>query len=182
MSRIILIIFLWIGASSVSISQSDELLDSLQTQFELAESDTMHCYWLYQQAWVNFRDNSTLAEEYTNQAIAIAENMPDSGNIIKGLYYKGLINRLRGRYDTSLVFLGMALEYYERNSSDMHATGPLFDIAVVHSYLGNYETSIQYYIRELKINEENGRESSVANSLNSIGIINRKLRPIDGCL
>ncbi len=160
-------------------SQQQKILDSLELR--LSNSITAEdSAWAHMRiAWNSLRLNPDESIRRANIGAEMYDKVGDSLGLMRCEYYIGLAYRLKSEYGKSLPRLENAYNYFVSVGDTRASSGPLFNMAVVHSLLGDYEKSMEMYHRELKINEENKSTRGIANSYNSIGIIHKKLEQYD---
>lgn len=162
-----------------NISAQTKVLDSLETQLTNSTTAEDSAWANMRIAWNSLRLNPDESIKRASISAEMYEKLGDSLGMMRSSYYIGLAYRLKSEYGEALPRLESAYNYFVSIGDTRASSGPLFNIAVVHSLLGNYEKSMEMYYEELKINEENNSLRGIANSYNSIGIIHKKLEQYD---
>lgn len=150
-------------------------VDSLKLEVRHAASDSTKILLLRKIAWYYLTRDLDLAREYTDQAYAISTERGYEFQMASCRHYYGLIHRLEGDYSAAIPHFTYALDFYLAEGMEESATGPLFNLAVVYSFIGDWEKSLEYYYRELAINEKYENRRGVGNTLNSIGLVHKKM-------
>jgi signal transduction histidine kinase len=177
MKKSILILFL--GLFTANLYSQNKVLDSLNLRLSNSLSAEDSAWAHMRIAWNSLRINPDESIRHGNISAKTYAELGDSINLIRSEYYIGLAYRLKSEYGEALPRLEKAYNYFVSIGNIRASSGPLFNIAVVHSLLGDYEKSMAMYYKELKINEENKSIRGIANSYNSIGIIHKKLEQYD---
>ena len=178
MKKPLITLMLSIFVLSIS-AQQQKILDSLETH--LSNSTTAEdSAWAHMRiAWNSLRLNPDESIKRASIGAEMYAELGDSLGQMRCEYYIGLAYRLKSEYGEALPRLEKAYNYFVSIGDTRASSGPLFNIAVVHSLLGDYEKSMEMYHEELKINQENNSIRGIANSYNSIGIIHKKLEQYD---
>jgi|GEM_PF-4386537 len=148
--------------------------DSLHSEIARAKTDSARGYWNSRLAWY-FLNQYQLdsAEHYITRARDIHEQLGDERARMVQLHYQGLVHRLKSEFPAALDTFQRVLAYYESVGDTARTTSPLFNLGVVYNLIGDYDRSLQYYYRELEVNERFYGPKSIANSLNSIANLQR---------
>ncbi len=160
---------------STSLATGEALLDSLRRELAAAESDSARIYWHQRLTWTLMGSDVEAALLHNDSSQRIAQSLSDSMALARGDYYRGLALRLKGDYAEAIPSLQQSLAYFEKHGTAMQSTGPLFNLGVVYGLIGNYEKSLEYYFREIAINEAENYDFGRGNTMNSIGSIYRKM-------
>ncbi len=149
-------------------SKADSLLNLLKSSKKQEKIAVLH------QLTRHFiSSNGTLALEYTDDAIALAEelNMPEEK--ATALKNKGTVYFYMGRYRFAEEFYLEAIEIFELAGNLNGAAKVYNNMGVINSRLGNYEKSLEYYQRSMNIKEILGDKQGIAATANNIGEIHK---------
>ena len=151
----------------------DSLVEILQETDDAADRIDI----LRRLAWSSIRTDISMARQYADEIIELAQTAKDTFHIALGTYYLGVIKRQESQCTQAIELLLRSLKLYQSVSADDYSrSGPLFNLAACHEAIGDYEKAITYLLEELEINKRLDLKKSVANSLNTLGTINKKLR------
>ena len=98
----------------------------------------------------------------------------DQGVALSHFYY-GVINRFEGNYYQGIDHIKKYVDHYQRKGDSSRMATGLFQFAVMHVQLGNYQKSLDTYYRIYNIHKSNNYTEGMGFTLQSIGHIQRKL-------
>ena len=76
------------------------------------------------------------------------------------------------KYDTATIILKECLFLLNKEQENKSLKTKLFnEIGLCNYYLGNYDSTLFYYHKVLKINKETNKEKAISTSLNNIGMV-----------
>lgn len=163
-----------------SFSQN-KIIDSLQIVLKTAKEDTAKVKALARLAYEFENSNPDTAIYFANAAIALATKLDYQMGIARAHFYKGsaLINL--AEFDNALKELNAALLIFDRllHSASLGTKAIILDykmrvyteIGNAEYMMGNFSEAMTSFSTCLKISEESGDKSSVADAYNNLGII-----------
>ncbi|MFX0204857.1 MAG: tetratricopeptide repeat protein, partial [Candidatus Hodarchaeota archaeon] len=86
------------------------------------------------------------------------------------LYCKGVVFRIKGKYNLAMEFLEESLALREESSDPYFIAESLNAIGIVCSLKGDMKQALKYFQRSLRLREELGNPQEIASSLNNIGL------------
>lgn len=111
-----------------------------------------------------------VALENINKALNISKGINDSSIISLSLYNLGLCNRKLGNLDIALDYYFKSLDYVGKTN---HNT--FNGISIIYGIMKNFDKSLEYQKKALKIRKELGNKDLIIGSLNNMGIIYQKI-------
>lgn len=147
-------------------SKADSLLDLLKSSRKQEKITVLHQLTRY-----FISSNGTLALEYANDAIALAEelNMPEEK--ATAMKNRGNVYFYMGSYRLAEESYLESIEIFELTGNLDGAAKVYNNMGVINSRLGNYKKSLQYYQRSMNIKETLGDKQGIAATANNIGEI-----------
>ncbi|MFK7937164.1 MAG: tetratricopeptide repeat protein [Saprospiraceae bacterium] len=164
-----LLLFLLFAVNQPLLTAQPALIDSLRLELRQAEGDSARAYWMGRMVWHNLRYDLDTAQYYTTQGRGLTDKLKNPVTINSFRHYQGLIHRMRNDYAAAIDTFKIILDFHQQRNDSVRVTGPLFNLGVIYSALGDYATSMKYHQQELDIRYQLGEERLVANTLNSIG-------------
>ncbi|MEO8146894.1 MAG: tetratricopeptide repeat protein [Bacteroidia bacterium] len=179
-SKAIFLFFILNLFQHFSFSQN-KIIDSLQIVLKTAKEDTAKVKALARLAYEFENSNPDTAIYFANAAIALATKLDYQMGIARAHFYKGsaLINL--AEFDNALKELNAALLIFDRllHSASLGTKAIILDykmrvyteIGNAEYMMGNFSEAMTSFSTCLKISEESGDKSSVADAYNNLGII-----------
>jgi len=146
--------------------EADSLLNLLKSSRKQEKIDVLH------QLTTHFiSSNGTLALEYANDAIALAEELNKPEEKATAMKNRGNAYFYMGHYRLAEESYLGAIEIFDLTGNLDGSAKVYNNMGVINSRLGNYEKSLQYYQRSMKIKETLGDKQGIAATANNIGEI-----------
>jgi len=116
-----------------------------------------------------YTSNFALADEYSSQALLIAEKLGQRKE--EGLAYKylGITDYFRRDFDAAHIHYNEALKIFEATDNLLDQSKVISNIAILYSENGDYKTSIEYNEKALKIRKELDDKKGISISYTNIG-------------
>ena len=115
--------------------------------------------------------NLDSARAYADRIQDLGRSLNDEGGQAYSHFYYGTIARRKADYHIGLDHFQEFTDYYVRKGDSTKVAHALFQMASLHTELGQYETAIQILYRALRIHELEEDPSNANFVLNGIGII-----------
>ncbi|MEA1896805.1 MAG: tetratricopeptide repeat protein, partial [Bacteroidota bacterium] len=147
-------------------SKADSLLDLLKSSRKQEKITVLHQLTRY-----FISSNGTLALEYANDAIALAEELNMPKEKATAMKNRGNVYFYMGSYRLAEESYLESIEIFELTGNLDGAAKVYNNMGVINSRLGNYEKSLQYYQRSMNIKETLGDKQGIAATANNIGEI-----------
>lgn len=161
--------------ASFNVNAQTAYLDSLKKAISLIDNDSLRVRIHFKIAWNSFYMDEEQALAHIDSAQAIAADNNFGREVIVSNHYYGLYYRGRSDYNKAIQYFKKALEGFKAMGDKRGMTAPLYNLGAVYNDLGDLEHSVDYYLQEMKLNEELELYSSVANSCNGIGILYKQM-------
>ncbi|MEO0330989.1 MAG: sensor histidine kinase, partial [Bacteroidota bacterium] len=175
---ILLLLGFYLPSAAQNLSTTDSLKQVLTETTEPAEKLPIY----FQLAYNSFRNDIPQSREYTLQALQLSQQLADSANYYKALFYLGLVHRFEANYDSAMHYFQNVHEYYIENEQESQAVFTLFNMGVISNYRGWWNKSLEYFMEGLQVAEESGEEAMQGEMLNSIGLVHLELKNFDQAL
>ena len=170
LKRIVYTIFILFLGCSV-IAQNRAVIDSLITQLQIVESDTVKADIYNNLCW-NYRvDSPKLGYEYGIKALAIftsQNNIPKQCNVLNKL---GINKRNTGEYSAALDHFYKILDIAEKPSCNLEIAYAYNNIADIYNRLEKFDKAIEFINKALPIFKLEGNNIGIAYNLNLNGTI-----------
>ncbi|RUT78811.1 tetratricopeptide repeat-containing sensor histidine kinase [Ancylomarina longa] len=108
--------------------------------------------------------------ELGSQALALAQNLDYSKQVVKALYYLGTAYYYNNQYDNALDYLLQAHRFASNHDYKKYLADISIQLATVYYQSGKLKKSYDYTITALDIYESQGDSCGVANCQNLLGI------------
>lgn len=170
MIRAILSVCLVTGTLSCFESAAQQkMIDSLKTLLNRAQHDTVRFDLYGRIAWAYLAPRVALdsGRAYADTLTLRAKNN-DTWKM-RNLFYYGAYERFKGNPVAAIRYLAPYIDYYAAQGDSNWVADGLFQLAVVHSQLGDYAQSIAVTHRLLNIDRALHLPRNVAHSLNNLG-------------
>lgn len=115
------------------------------------------------------------ARMYTDSLHEFSNNVDYERGIARSHFYYGVINRFEGNHSEGLEHLETFVKYFREHQDSAKVSSGLYQIATIQSYIGNYSESLAKHYELLNIYKLRKDKNSIANQLNSIGHLLRKV-------
>ena len=160
-----------------TFAQYQETIDSLLIELKTAAEDTnkVHIYRGLSWSYAATRTETTTARAYADSILWLSEKLGFEKGAMRSHLYYGLIDRFEGNYMDALDHLEKYVKYFkEKGDLKLEAFG-WFQIGAVQMQLGDFDKSMVAQEYVLKNYEERENWNGVVATLNSIGIIYKKI-------
>jgi len=180
--NILLVIFLFTGNVTVVTGEDDNhkaswicKIDSLKLLLNqpLSEKQKMEIYYEISDKYNSYEQDSTIA--YANKAIAVALNLNDQ-TILPDFYVKiGVAYCFKNNYDSAYIYLYRAEESAVKQGNKEKEITALSMIAFGYAKQGKYNTAIDYFLKVLKMSDNDRESERYIMALVNLCEINRRL-------
>jgi tetratricopeptide (TPR) repeat protein/two-component sensor histidine kinase len=120
-------------------------------------------------------DRDSAALDSFKDAIAVAENHPDSLVLAKANHGSGLASFRQGDYGSAIVFHRMAMDIADKIGNHSYAANASNSIGVNYLYSGNYPKAVEQYNRALKFAEKVNDSANLGRIYTNLGIVFRRM-------
>lgn len=151
----------------------NQTIDSLKVVWRNTQlNDTTRLNALQKISWDNFvYTQPDSAYYYAQIQYDFAEAKKLKAPMALALHTQGTVQRIKGDYDTALVYLNRSLKIYEQISDQKGLSQSQNSLGIVYEISGDYDKALEYYTSSLKISEEIGNKRGIAYTLSNIGIV-----------
>jgi len=156
---------------SVEAQSLETYKDSISVEIKKTNSDSLRAQRFYKESLYALRslNELELSKQYVDSAMHYSKISGFKDSEAKCHFMYGLLERLTGNYVKALDHLSKNIQYFEKDSTNKAYA--LFQVGVIHSKLGDYETSLKTYIEILNIFEHKKDSFAMASTYNSIANI-----------
>lgn len=158
--------------SSLCFSQGvQKYKDSIALEVNAIASDSVKASRYYKEATYALRrfNDLELSRTYLDSAMHYSRVSGFKDSEAKCHFLYGLLERVSGNYEVALDHLDKNIRYFEKDSTNKAYA--LFQVAIIHRNLGDYQKSLGTYLEILDIFEHKKDSSAMASTLNSIANI-----------
>ena len=164
----LLLIFVYLVISSLSVISGNDLIDSLLNRLPQTNKEEKSATYLLLSEAYRF-DKFSKCINYGDSAIAFAYDLQNEELRAKSLKSVGVSCYFNGEFDLAIEYYNQGLEAY-RNANDLSGVARcLNNIGLVYEELGNYELSTDYYERSGDIAEKIGDRVWLAGIMMNLG-------------
>ncbi len=169
-------IILWNGATAPVCAQLQTELDSLIHMLKTLPEDTakVRVYGQVCYLYTLSRLNNELARQYADSVKQLSEKLTFEGGLFLSHYYYGMIDLDEGNYHEAVHHFHFYQDFCTKLGDSTRVGKALFGLGKAYSNLGDYEKSLAFYYRLVRIYEIENDLHGLANTTNSIGNIYRK--------
>ena len=166
-----LLLLLFSGSEISLQAQSSSEVDSLLKILPGLPDDTnkikkyARLGWLYGET----NSNTDLVKKYADSIQMLSEKLQYERGVALSHFYYGFNARHEGNYDEAQKHLNIFIKYFADAGDSTKVANGLFQLGVVHSYLGHYDQSLSIYFRILNIFKFNKQPYGVSTAFNGIG-------------
>jgi signal transduction histidine kinase len=154
-------------------------IDSLEAVLKTAEDD-LEKLKIYQQLIYQISDQDPIkAIELSEQAIEIAENLPDTVLLPDLFNSIGIAHYYKGNLIISIEYFLKARNDYEMMGQEAKVANMLNNIGITYEEIHNYEKSKEFYFESLRISEKLGNTETITALYNNIGSSYEALNQLD---
>ena len=154
-----------------TLSQAQENVDTLKLQLANT-TKPLEKYDLFNTLASRYmRYNIDSAAFYVDKMKLISDAHSDPILKAKTSVKQGFVSRLRANYPEGIAHFNLAVQLLEQDTSQLYELHlAVFNLGVLHQFLGDYEQSFQFLYRDIGICNQLEKKNLVCNALNSIGI------------
>ncbi|MBJ2175887.1 tetratricopeptide repeat protein [Aureibaculum sp. A20] len=171
----VLYLFIFHLGYSQNIKKNDSLKELLITinpdSLQLKSQVYGNIIWNY----ATTRIKLDSARMYNDTLFAYSKEASFDKGIASSHYYYGFINRLEGNHKEGLEYLEKYIDYARIHKDSTKIINGLFQIAVIHSNMGNFSESLATHYKLLEIYKSRKNKNSEAYELQAIGHLLRKV-------
>ncbi|PSR53803.1 hypothetical protein AHMF7605_09850 [Adhaeribacter arboris] len=113
--------------------------------------------------------NLDLAYQYADSIQIVASHLKSKAGVAAAHYYYGMLARFNGKFTEAIQHLNQYLNFCQTSQDSVGQANGLFQLAVVHHELGNYDKSLEISYRAKKLYEKRGNFFGVARVCMNIG-------------
>ncbi|WP_431158846.1 tetratricopeptide repeat-containing sensor histidine kinase [Winogradskyella poriferorum] len=145
--------------------------DSIALELQGIKSDSLKATRFYRESTNALRryNDLGLSRIYLDSAMYYSKQSGFKDSEAKCHFLYGLLERVSGNNEVALGHLEKNIKYFEKDSTNKAYA--LFQVAIIHRNLGDYEKSLGKYLEILKIFEHKKDSSAMASTYNSIANI-----------
>ena len=125
-------------------------------------------------AYALYRNDPEKTEEYTKEALTLAEAIGYTEGLALANKIAGISYWARNKYSIASEYINKALSIYEEIDDKEGVSSCYINMGVVYMALGNTDQSLKYNLEALKLIEETGDRKNLGSTYNNIGIVYRK--------
>ena len=145
----------------------------------VADSIRMH-HWK-DSSWYYAQRDLDRAQMFSDSLRSLAEKYNDSLFLIVGQYTQGGIEKAAGNNSVAKDHFLSFLAYWEgKENNTQQLSNVYFQLTVVSMNMGNFSESLDYCLKSLDLYKMQKDSASIATTLNSIGMLNRRLKDMKG--
>ena len=157
--------------SSISFSNSQNIIDSLSLALKNCKKDTAKIQILNELALKIYNTNPELCSEYANMAFEISLNENYKKHFAKTLNALAVASWATGNYDKSLEYLFQKLKIHEKNNDKYNIASTYRNIAIIYKETERYQSALDFLNKSLEISEQENYEKEIADIYNMLGVI-----------
>ena len=150
-------------------------VDSLINELKRAEHDTDKITLMLVIARQQLSGNMKEAQDYTEQALAIAKTNNYRNRQDDAYDMLGIICTIKGDYDQALKNYAVAIQINKELNNQIGLAKTYGNLCALYQYKGDIEKAMKAQTESLKISEQLGNKRETATSLNNLGNINSNL-------
>lgn len=126
--------------------------------------------------------NAKLSVSYTEQAIAIAQQLDYDKGLQQGFYYMAIAQYYLYNYDTALVYYRKAINYVDISKSPFELVKIYNNIGAVYDVIDENSRSIEYYKKNLELLKKYKDDEKLATTNINIAIVYTELDNYDSAM
>ncbi len=164
----LVLVFLCLNSFTYSQTQT---LDSLESAFKEATTDSVKAYILKNISWehLNNRSDNEKAEWYIDSLSRFSKKHGLKRFIVISNYQYGVLERQKGNYGKALEYIEKYIKFSRETDQDYEVANGLYQKAIILDDQGKTEESLKIYYDILKIYKDKKDIFSEATTLNAIG-------------
>ncbi len=168
---LIFFLALLLPLKSFAKDDSTELeIKRIKVQISSSPADSTKGRLLLRLAVLNYEKNNSLAIDYINQAIQIANNSDNSALLGRSYYLLGTITTHDTEKDKALDYLLKGLKLFEKLGDEVRINDGYLHIANYFYDIGAYEKAIEYYKKLIVFHHKRKDKNGESIALNNIGV------------
>ncbi|NOZ35355.1 MAG: sensor histidine kinase [Chlorobi bacterium] len=137
----------------------------------MPEKDTSTVNALSELAELYIYQNIDSALMYSNNALALSENLFFYTGTAGAYRELGRINRIAGHYEKALNYFYKALKINDKLKDTLNRGRNFAEISIIHYYQGNLDKSLEFCLKAADIFKKKNISKDLANVYNNIGLI-----------
>jgi adenylate cyclase len=164
-----LLLLIFIFSSSISFSQDNAQVDSLNKAINAASEDTNKVNGLIKLSGIYLGQDNDKALKYANEAKDLADKIKFQEGKAWALKKIGQVYNIQADYVNALQAWKEALAIFEANGLKLGSSNMLNNIGVVYYNKSMEDSAQDYYLRSLKVAEEIKDTLRIATALANLG-------------
>ncbi|MDP5082069.1 MAG: tetratricopeptide repeat protein [Winogradskyella sp.] len=157
---------------STTIRSQNAVIDSLKNELSKhTKKDTTQVYLFNTLAFKNYGVDHNELKKYADSANAIAKAIKYTRGEARSLYMTSIFHLSKNELDAASTNVLEALSLYEKIKDTIGMSTCYDIIGTINNYQGNYDKSIEYYSKAIKIAESKGDKLKASNYLSNIASI-----------
>jgi len=156
-------------------------LDSLKTVVKKTASDADKIE-IYGQLCTTYAGNLgevAVARLYADSVKLLADKLKDESSFATSNYFYGVVERYEGKNSQALDHFQQQIDYCNVSGDSSRIARTLYQMAVVHLALGNYEESLSISYQAMNQYEKAGSGYGMASAYMHLGILFSRLNNVD---
>ncbi|NOX47181.1 MAG: tetratricopeptide repeat protein [Chlorobi bacterium] len=135
------------------------------------ESDTLKPKYINDLVWrIKFSDPDT-SLILLDQSEALSEKLDFADGLGNSYNSRAVIYTVRGKFDSAITYYNLAIDQFERINDPHGVAFCVGNIAVMFNFQSNFDSTMFYNLKALKIRKDNGLDKEVAKSNINLGVI-----------
>ncbi|MBU3010104.1 tetratricopeptide repeat protein [Polaribacter vadi] len=154
----IIILFLFLTSLTVNAQDLDSVFTAKKEVVNLIKTDEEKIKFLYECGEFFYNINIAKSEYFYAKALSLNK---DKSNTMKGraLFKLGLIEKKKGNLSTSLRYLNIAKDIFEKTNDFERLASVTFDIAYVYRYKKQEKKEFEYYKKAFKFTKKGDKKN-----------------------
>lgn len=166
----IIILFILIASTSISLSQ-DKQLDSLYSNLERFGEDTNRVNTYNSLAFKLNKSKLDMSLFFAEKAKELSTKLLYENGLISAYSNIGIAHYLKGEYSVALENHTKAAKILENHKNRRRLSAVYNNIALIYLDLGKYSSAENYFLKSLKIDLKRGDNRGIGESYNNIGTV-----------
>lgn len=166
--------------------KAQNIIDSLELVLknQAALDDTQKVYLLTRlsNAYLQYAQKVDTAKIYIEQALKIAEKLPDKQSLAYAYDSKGVYERSNARYKQAIEYHEKALGLAEETNNLRLILTTNNNIGVAYRRMGDNAVALPYHLRSLRLADSLGDRQNITYSLNSLGNLYLQMSETDSAM
>lgn len=162
-----------------TLAQVNPVIDSLRQQYQQTTTDSSRFEYYYELTNAQLKVDSTSFYNSLDTLKQLADQLTDSVYQGRCLFLEASFFRKQGQINLQRKNLEQALHYFETIQADYYIAITYYAMARTWLPEGNYEEAFLQYQSALEIFRKIGNRVQEANSLNALGVVQRRAGNLD---